>query len=81
MNFGFKNLLLFLNLISSSLCASCDLMPAMPEAAGADMGFIMIPGAQIPGEKYIPLAEEIQRQMADKARVWVGITQVKQYFI
>ena len=81
MNFGFKNLLLFLNLISSSLCASCDLMPAMSEAAGADMGFIMIPGAQIPGEKYIPLAEEIQRQMADKARVWVGITQVKQYFI
>jgi len=75
MNFGFKNLLLFLHLISSSLCASCDLMPAMPEAAGADMGFIMIPGAQIPGEKYIPLAEEIQRQMADKARVWVGITQ------
>ena len=26
--------------------------------------------------RYIPLAEEIQRQMADKARVWVGITKV-----
>ena len=42
--------------------------------AGADIGFIMVPGAQIPGEKYIPLAEEIQRQMSDKARVWVGVT-------
>ena len=30
------------------------------------MGFIMIPGAQIPGELYTPLAEEIQKQMADK---------------
>lgn len=37
----------------------------------------MIPGAQIPGNKYIPLAEEIQRQMADRAKVWVGITKVK----
>ena len=36
----------------------------------------MIPGAQIPGNKYIPLAEEIQRQMADRAKVWVGITKV-----
>ena len=26
----------------------------------------MIPGAQIPGELYTPLAEEIQKQMADK---------------
>ena len=26
--------------------------------------------------RYIPLAEEIQRQMADKAKVWVGITKV-----
>ena len=79
MNFGFKNLLLFLNLISSTLCASCNLMPAMSEAAGPDLGFIMIPGAQIPGDKYIPLAEEIQRQMVDKARVWVGITKVRKF--
>ena len=26
--------------------------------------------------RYIPLEEEIQRQMADKAKVWVGITKV-----
>ena len=26
--------------------------------------------------RYIPLTEEIQRQMADKAKVWVGITKV-----
>ena len=36
----------------------------------------MIPGAQIPGERYQPLAQEIQLQMKDKARVWVGVTKV-----
>ena len=79
MNFDLKNFLLFVNLISSTFGASCDLMPAMSDATGADMGFIMIPGAQIPGDKYIPLAEEIQRQMVDKARVWVGITKVRKF--
>ena len=34
--------------------------------SGSDVGFIMIPGAQIPGELYTPLAQEIQKQMADR---------------
>merc|ERR1719322_2040164 len=54
--------------------ASCNLLPALDDAIGADIGFIMIPGAQIPGERYQPLAQEIQLQMKDKARVWVGVT-------
>jgi len=46
-----------------------------PEGAvGAEMGLILIPGAQIPGERYSPLAQQIQAQLADKAKVWVGVT-------
>merc|ERR1711936_1224202 len=49
--------------------ARCNLIPALEESTGSDVGFI-----QIPGELYTPLAMEIQKQMADRARVWVGIT-------
>lgn len=37
------------------------------------MAFIMIPGAQISGERYEDLAKEIQRQLPG-ARLWVGLT-------
>merc|ERR1711892_1413015 len=53
--------------------ASCNLVPPMSSAAGQDIGFIIIPGAQISGEKYQDLGEEIQRQLPG-ARVWLGLT-------
>jgi len=53
--------------------ASCNLVPPMSSATGQDIGFIIIPGAQISGEKYQDLGEEIQRQLPG-ARVWLGLT-------
>ena len=73
--------LFLLQFASSTHGASCNLLPPLSESVGSDLGFIMIPGAQIAGEKYAPLAEQIQKQMADKARVWVGITKVIRNYV
>ena len=54
--------------------ASCTLTAPTELATGAEVGLIMIPGAQIPGERYLPLAQRIQAQLADRAKVWVGVT-------
>ena len=54
--------------------ASCTLTAPTELATGAEVGLIMIPGAQIPGERYLPLAQKIQAQLADRAKVWVGVT-------
>jgi len=70
----FNVALLLCNYFVLTYGASCNLSPALDDAIGTDIGFIMIPGAQIPGERYQPLAQEIQLQMKDKARVWVGVT-------
>ena len=61
---------------SSSLvdAASCTVTAPPELAMGAEVGLILIPGAQIPGERYSPLAQQIQAQLADKAKVWVGVT-------
>ena len=61
---------------SSSLveAASCTVTAPPDVSTGAEVGLILIPGAQIPGERYTPLAQEIQAQLADKAKVWVGVT-------
>ena len=53
-------------LIRSGFRLELPFINCVNQIVGSDMGFIMIPGAQIPGELYTPLAEEIQRQMADK---------------
>merc|ERR1712168_1483262 len=53
--------------------ASCNLIPPMSTSAGEDIGLVMIPGAQIAGEKYEDLAVEIQRQLPG-AKLWVGLT-------
>ena len=53
--------------------ASCNLIPPMSTATGQDIGLVMIPGAQIAGEKYEDLTVEIQRQLPG-ARLWVGLT-------
>ena len=68
--------LLFTSTSPSSLveAASCSLTAPTDLSSGAEVGLIMIPGAQIPGERYLPLAQRIQTQLADKAKVWVGVT-------
>ena len=63
-----------LSLVTVPLAASCTLSPALASATGAEVGLIMIPGANIPGERYLALATKIQEELADKASVWVGIT-------
>ena len=66
-------LFLLLSQIDVALGASCNLVPPMSSATGDDIGFIMIPGAQIKGEQYEALGQEIQRQLPG-ARVWLGLT-------
>ena len=53
-------------IIRSGFKLELPFIECVNQIVGSDIGFIMIPGAQIPGELYTPLAEEIQRQMADK---------------
>ena len=54
--------------------ASCTVTAPTELATGAEVGLILIPGAQIPGERYLPLAQQIQAQLADRAKVWLGVT-------
>lgn len=54
--------------------ASCTVTAPPELSMGAEVGLVLIPGAQIPGERYSPLAQQIQAQLADKAKVWVGVT-------
>jgi dienelactone hydrolase len=69
----FSLLFFLLSQTDVALGASCNLVPPMSSATGEDIGFIMIPGAQIAGEQYQDLGEEIQRQLPG-ARVWLGLT-------
>merc|ERR1711936_565119 len=66
--------LLALSFSSLAEAASCTVSPALSSASGAEVGLIIIPGAQLEGERYGPLATQIQTQLADKAKAWVGIT-------
>jgi len=65
--------LLFLNVADVAQGASCNLLHPMSTATGEDIGFVIIPGAQIPGDRYQALGQEIQRQLPG-ARVWLGLT-------
>ena len=71
------SLVVTLSSSSSSLveAASCTVTGPPEVSQGPEVGLVLIPGAQIPGESYAPLAQEIQAQLADKAQVWVGVTQ------
>merc|ERR1712215_370478 len=53
--------------------ASCDLMSPLSSATGEEMGLVIIPGAQITGEKYEALGKAIQNQLIG-ANLWVGLT-------
>ena len=61
--------------ISGSDAATCDFVPPLTSSSSnddADFGFIMIPGAQIAGEAYKPLALKIQSVFPGK--LWLGLT-------
>ena len=62
--------------VSGGDAATCDFVPPLTSASAsndeADFGFIMIPGAQIAGEAYKPLALKIQSLFPGK--VWLGLT-------
>ena len=52
----------------------CELFsPSEDSEDGPEMGLIFIPGAQIRGEMYGPLAQELQAQFPGK--LWVGLTE------
>jgi len=53
--------------------AYCELLEPVG-SEGMDIGIIMIPGANYPGELYIPLGEAIQMALPH-AKLWVGITE------
>ena len=60
---------LFLSLIASSLAGDVLIKPS--KTGPIDIGVVMIQGAQIPAERYTPLANAIQS--ASKYSIWVGI--------
>jgi len=52
----------------------CELFaPTEDNVEGPEMGMIFIPGAQIRGEMYGPLAQELQSQFPGK--LWIGLTE------
>jgi len=68
---GFVALLLSQNRLADG--ASCNLIQPLDTSFGEDLGIIMIPGAQIQGEKYEDLMKEIQNQLPG-VRLWAGLT-------
>ncbi|XP_023337662.1 uncharacterized protein LOC111708496 [Eurytemora carolleeae] len=56
-----------------SSAAKCEILTPMG-IEGGEIGIIMIPGANYPGERYIPLALRIQELMGSN-KVWFGITE------
>jgi hypothetical protein len=56
----------------SADAATCEFVPPTGGDGDADFGFIMIPGAQISGEAYKPLAVKIQSLFPGK--MWLGLT-------
>ena len=69
--------LIVVSTISGGDAATCDFVPPLTSSSpspndDADFGFIMIPGAQIAGEAYKPLALKIQSVFPRK--LWLGLT-------
>ena len=71
LGFGFVALLLSQNRLADG--ASCNLIQPLDTSSGEDLGIIMIPGAQIQGEKYEDLMKEIQNQFPG-VRLWAGLS-------
>ena len=68
------SILFVLSNLCLSLAIKCELFSPPEEGKiGPEMGMIFIPGAQIRGETYEPLAKELQSQFPGK--LWVGLTE------
>ena len=60
--------------LTSASSAKCELSaPPEKESGAPELGMIFIPGAQISGELYAPLAEKLQSEFPGK--LWVGLTE------
>ena len=71
--FSVTSLLAFFQ-IPSTFSAKCELFaPPQKESGAPELGMIFIPGAQISGELYAPLAEKLQSEFPGK--LWVGLTE------
>ena len=66
-------LLLFSN-IKLAFLLKCEMIPPPADKdSGPEMGLIFVPGAQIEGQAYKPLAETLQSTFPGK--LWVGLTE------
>jgi len=52
--------LLFFTLMHVSMAGRCLLEKPLPGITGKEVGLIIVPGAHLPGESYMPLLREIQ---------------------
>jgi hypothetical protein len=67
---------IFLLNLPASNAAFCELISPTTFSStttGDEFGLIMIPGSSIPGEKYKPLASQIQKFFP--GRLWIGVTE------
>ncbi len=68
------NFFALLLLSQTSLAAFCEISPAIEgQADGSEFGFIFVPGAQIKGELYKPIAKRIQTMFP--GNMWIGLTE------
>jgi len=66
------SLLLFTLIIHSSMAGRCELEHPIPGITGKEVGLIIVPGAHLPGESYMPLLRAIQASYPGP--LWIGAT-------
>jgi len=69
---SFLHSLLLLTLMHVSLAGRCQLEKPIPGITGKVVGLIMVPGAHLPGDSYLPLLRKIQESYPGP--LWVGAT-------
>merc|ERR1712004_887095 len=63
---------LFFTLLHISMAGRCLLEKPLPGVTGKEVGLIIVPGAHLPGESYMPLLREIQASYPGP--LWIGST-------
>merc|ERR1711962_351925 len=63
---------LFFTLLHVSMAGRCLLEKPLPGVTGKEVGLIIVPGAHLPGESYLPLLREIQASYPGP--LWIGST-------
>ena len=59
--------------LRAAFAANCELVAPNAGTDGSEFGLIFIPGAQLEGQAYVPLSQEIQDLFP--GNLWVGVTQ------